>query len=128
MVVITDTGSRFMQLMGIEIIEASPQRTVGRMPVDGRTQPFGLLAGGASCALAESVASFAANLHTAPDRAVGIELNASHHSSARGGWVTATATALHLGRRIVSYEVVITDERERRVCTARITCAVVPVQ
>lgn len=128
MVVITDTGSRFMQLMGIEILEAGAQRTVGRMPVDGRTQPFGLLAGGASCALAESVASFAANLHTAPGRAVGIELSASHHASAREGWVTAVATALHLGRRIVSYEVVITDDRERRLCTARVTCAVVAAQ
>lgn len=125
---ITDTGSRFMQLMGVEITEADAQRTVGRMPVEGRTQPFGLLAGGASCALAESVASFAANLHAAPNRAVGIELNASHHASAREGWVTATATALHLGRRIVSYEVVITDEGGRRVCTARVTCAVVAVQ
>jgi len=125
MAVITDTGSRFMQLMGIQIIEASPEQVIARMPVEGRTQPFGLLAGGASCALAESTASYAANLHAAPGRAVGIELNASHHVAARTGWVTATATALHLGRRIASYDVVIVDEDQRRVCTARVTCAVV---
>jgi 1,4-dihydroxy-2-naphthoyl-CoA hydrolase len=111
--------------MGIEIIEASAQRVVARMPVEGNTQPYGVLHGGASCVLAETAGSIASALHAGPDRiTMGIEINASHHRSASEGHVTAVATRLHGGRTLTSYEIVITDDRDRRICTARLTCAV----
>jgi 1,4-dihydroxy-2-naphthoyl-CoA hydrolase len=111
--------------LGIEIVEASPERIVGTMPVDGNTQPFGLLHGGASCALAESLGSVGASMHAALSfggTAVGIEISASHHRSARAGRVTGVATPLYLGGSVATYEVVITDEAGERVCTARLTC------
>ncbi|NUT45596.1 MAG: hotdog fold thioesterase [Thermoactinospora sp.] len=109
--------------MGIEFLEASAERVVARMPVEGNTQPYGLLHGGASVVLAESVGSIAAAIHAGPERiAVGIEINATHHRSATEGFVTGTATALHAGRTLATYEVEIVDERGRRVCTSRITC------
>ncbi len=105
------------------ITEADPDRCVGTMPVEGNTQPFGLLHGGASCVLAESLASIAAVLWAGPGRvAVGVDLNATHHRGVRGGSVTGVATPLHRGRSTATYEVAITDEDGRRVCTARLTC------
>ncbi len=113
--------------MGIEILEARPERVVGRMPVEGNTQPYGLLHGGASCVLAEGVGSFAAAMHAFPDRiAVGVDINATHHRSVRTGYVTGVAVPAHLGRQTASYEVVISDDEGRRVCTARITCLLRP--
>nr|WP_246284118.1 hotdog fold thioesterase [Nocardioides perillae] len=113
--------------MGIELLEVEPGRVVGRMPVEGNTQPYGLLHGGASVVLAETLGSVGSALHAHPDRlAVGVDINATHHRSARSGWVTGTATALHLGRTAASWEVVLTDEDGRRLCTSRITCALVP--
>ena len=112
--------------MGIEITEVSAERTVGRMPVAGNTQPVGLLHGGASAALAETLASIAASAHAGEGRyAVGMDLNATHHRSVRQGWVTGTATALHRGRRTAAYEIVVEDESGRRVCTSRLTCMLV---
>jgi len=109
--------------MGIKIIEASPERIVGTMPVEGNTQPYGLLHGGASCVLAESLGSLGAALHAGPGRAtLGIEINATHHRGAAHGLVTGVATLLHGGRTLCTYEIVITDEQGRRVCTARLTC------
>jgi 1,4-dihydroxy-2-naphthoyl-CoA hydrolase len=109
--------------MGLELLEIGPDRTVGRMPVKGNTQPSGLLHGGASVVLAETLGSIAAQIHAGPGRgAVGIEVSASHHRSAREGYVTGTATAVHLGRTTASYEIVVTDDEGRRVCTARLTC------
>ena len=117
------------QRMGIEYVEVGPERVVARMPVEGNTQPFGLLHGGASCVLAESVGSVAANLHGAPDRyAVGVDINATHHRGVRSGHVTAVATPAHLGRSSASYEIVITDDEDRRVCTARLTCFLRPIE
>lgn len=113
--------------MGIELVEASADRVVATMPVRGNTQPYGLLHGGASVVLAEALGSTGSALHAHPDRiAVGVDINATHHRSAREGVVTAVATALHLGRSSTSYEVVVRDQDERRVCTARITCALLP--
>lgn len=113
--------------MGIELVEISAERVVGTMPVEGNTQPYGLLHGGASVVLAETLGSVGSALHGAPDRlSVGVDINATHHRSARAGTVTGTATAVHLGRTSACYEVVITDERGKRVCTARITCALRP--
>lgn len=109
--------------MGIRLIEAAAGRSVATMPVEGNTQPFGLLNGGASMALAETVGSVAANLHAGPGRyAVGIEISGSHHKSATSGSVTGTATLLSAGRTLATYEVVITDESGARLCTARLTC------
>jgi 1,4-dihydroxy-2-naphthoyl-CoA hydrolase len=111
--------------MGIEIIEATPERVVGTMPVEGNTQPYGLLHGGASCVLAESLGSVGAVMHgQTVDRpfAVGVDINATHHKAARSGLVTGVATPVHRGRTMATYEVVITDESGGRVCTARITC------
>ncbi len=113
--------------MGIELVEISAERVVATMPVEGNTQPYGLLHGGASVVLAETLGSVGSAIHAHPDRlSVGIEINATHHRSATSGIVTGTATALHLGRTTASYEVVITDERGKRVCTSRITCALLP--
>jgi uncharacterized protein (TIGR00369 family) len=118
-----------LERMGIVIKEASPERIVATMPVEGNTQPFGLLHGGASCVLAESVGSIGASLHgqsIGRSRAVGVDLNATHHKAVREGTVMAVATPLRLGGRVVSYDVVITDESGDRVCTARLTCMLLP--
>jgi len=113
--------------MGIELTEISAERVVGTMPVEGNTQPYGLLHGGASVVLAETLGSVGSAVHAHPDKlSVGIEINATHHRSATSGTVTGVATAIHLGRTMATYEVVITDERGKRVCTSRITCALLP--
>jgi 1,4-dihydroxy-2-naphthoyl-CoA hydrolase len=112
--------------MGLELIELTAERVVGRMPVVGNTQPFGLWHGGASCVRAETLASLGSYAHGRPDRiGVGVDLNATHHRPARSGWVTGTATALRLGRTVVSYEVILVDDAGDRVCTARVTCQLV---
>jgi 1,4-dihydroxy-2-naphthoyl-CoA hydrolase len=112
--------------MGIVVAEASADRLVATMPVEGNVQPFGLLHGGASCVLAETLGSIGATLHGQPDRiAVGVDINATHHRAMRSGTVTGVATPVHLGRTVACYEVVISDESDRRVCTARITCLLV---
>jgi len=111
--------------MGIEIIEASPQRLVGTMPVEGNTQPFGMLHGGANVVLAESLGSVGTHLHAGPTRRiVGIEISASHHKSATSGVVTAVATAVTLGKTLCTYNVEITNDKGERTCTARITCLI----
>lgn len=121
------TDGLLRQRLGIEVLSADSGSVVARMPVDGNRQPAGFLAGGATLALAESVASQAAVLHAASlgRTALGVEVSATHHRSTRAGWAHATCSALHLGRRIASYEVVVTDDAGRRLSTARVTCAVV---
>ena len=109
--------------MGITVVEASAERVVGTMPVEGNTQPYGLLHGGASAVLAETLGSVGAMLHGRSGRiAVGVDLNCTHHRAVRDGIVTGVATPVHLGRTTTTYEIVITDEQDRRVCTARLTC------
>jgi 1,4-dihydroxy-2-naphthoyl-CoA hydrolase len=109
--------------MGIKITEASATRVVGIMPVQGNTQPYGLLHGGASCVLAETLASTGAALQAGPGRiAVGIEISATHHRAASAGHVTGVATRLHAGRTLATYDIVISDDRGQRVCTARLSC------
>ncbi|WUH94057.1 hotdog fold thioesterase [Streptomyces sp. NBC_00433] len=114
--------------MGIRILEASPDRVLGTMPVEGNTQPYGLLHGGASAVLAETLGSVGAMLHGGPGKiAVGVDLNATHHRGMRSGLVTGTATPVHRGRSSATYEVVITDDASgKRVCTARLTCMLRP--
>ncbi|MFF7243760.1 hotdog fold thioesterase [Embleya sp. NPDC008237] len=111
--------------MGIEFVEASAQRLVATMPVKGNTQPYGLLHGGASCVLAETLGSVGSALHAGKDAiTLGIEINATHHRSAKSGLVTGVATPVHLGRSLATYEIVITDEDDKRVCTARLSCMI----
>jgi uncharacterized protein (TIGR00369 family) len=113
--------------MRIEIADPDPARMVGTMPVAGNRQLYGLMHGGASAVLAETLGSYAAALHAGPDRiAVGIELNCTHHRSATEGVVTGVCTPLHVGRTVSSFEIVITDAVQRRLCTARLTCAIRP--
>lgn len=111
--------------MGIEIIEASPSRLVGTMPVEGNTQPIGLLHGGANVVLAESLGSIGTQLHAGANRKiVGVDINATHHKSATSGIVTGVATAITLGKTLCSYQVEITNDKGERTCTARITCLI----
>jgi 1,4-dihydroxy-2-naphthoyl-CoA hydrolase len=115
-------------VLGIRILELSPDRVVATMPVDERTrQPFGLLHGGASVALSETVASLGAVSSVDLQRftAVGVEINANHVRAKREGIVTATAVPLHRGRSTQVWEVRITDEAGRLVCASRCTLAVV---
>jgi uncharacterized protein (TIGR00369 family) len=111
--------------MGIVLTELSPERVAGHMPVEGNTQPYGLLHGGASCVLAETLGSMGAAMHAAGAHggiALGVDINATHHRSVRTGLVYGVATPAHLGSTVASYEIVITDESGARVCTARLTC------
>ncbi len=114
--------------MGVEITEISAERVVATMPVEGNQQPYGLLHGGASVVLAETLGSVGSALHAyGLDKiAVGVDINATHHRSVTSGTVTGVATPVHLGRSSTCYEVVITDERGKRICTSRITCALIP--
>ena len=108
--------------MGIEIIEASPERIVGTMPVETNTQAFGLLHGGANVVLAELLGSLGAWMHAGGNkRTVGVDINATHHKPAMSGKVTGTATPVSLGRTLACYEIVIRNEAGERACTARIT-------
>ena len=111
--------------MGIELLEASPQRLVATMPVEGNTQPLGLLHGGANVVLAESLGSIGTALHAGPEkRIVGVDVSATHHKSATSGLVTGVATAISLGKTLCCYEIVITNDKGERTCTARITCLI----
>jgi uncharacterized protein (TIGR00369 family) len=109
--------------MGITVTAATAERVTGTMPVEGNIQPYGLLHGGASCVLAESLGSLGAALHAGPGRfAVGIEISATHHRAATTGLVTGVATRVHGGRTTATYEIAISDDRGRRICSARLTC------
>jgi len=124
--IIKERGSGALdQKMGIEILEASPERLVARMPVEGNTQPIGLLHGGANVVLAESLGSIGTQLHAGPDkRIVGVDINATHHRSATSGFVTGVATPVSLGRTLCCYQIEISDDQGKRTCTARITCLI----
>ena len=114
--------------LGITLVELTPERVVATMPVGPRVhQPFGLLHGGASVALAETVASLGAwlNIDPAREAAVGLEINANHLRGKRDGLVTATATPYHRGRSTHVWDVRIADEAGRPVCVSRCTMAIV---
>ena len=122
-----DGNGRLNDKMGVQLVEVAADRVVATMPVEGNTQPFGLLHGGASVVLAETLGSIGSALHAAPDRiAVGVDINATHHRSARAGLVTGVATPIHLGRTSAAWEIVISDADGKRVCTSRLTCALLP--
>lgn len=111
--------------MGIRLTEASAERTVATMPVPGNRQRLGILHGGASALLAETVGSVAASLHAGEHRfIVGLELNISHHRSATDGMITAVATPLSVGNTIAAYLIELTNESGQRIASARLTCLV----
>lgn len=108
--------------MGIVFTEFAIERSVATMPVEGNTQPVGLLHGGAYVVLGESLGSMAANLHAGPGRlAVGVDINATHTRSATSGVVTGVCTPIHLGRSMAVHEIVVSDDQGRRCSTIRIT-------
>jgi 1,4-dihydroxy-2-naphthoyl-CoA hydrolase len=123
------SGRSLIGLLGIEFVEVGEDYLTARMPVDDRTrQPVGILHGGASVALAETLASWAATLTVDPDQAscVGMEINANHIRPVASGWVTGVASPIALGRTTQVWEVRITDDDERLVCVSRCTMAVIP--
>ncbi|MGH2768753.1 MAG: PaaI family thioesterase [Acidimicrobiales bacterium] len=111
-----------LEKMGLEWLEASPERVVARIPVEGNAQPYGLLHGGASAALAESIASAGAWLADPSQVALGIEIKVNHLRPVRSGWVTGVGTPLHRGANIQVWEVRLTDDEGR--LTAFATCTV----
>ena len=116
--------------LGIVLTEAGEDWLRGTMPVDARThQPFGILHGGASVALAETLGSMAGNLTVDKTKqmVVGLEINANHVRAVREGTVTGTARALHVGRTTQLWEIRIENEQGKLVCVSRLTLAVVPV-
>jgi len=111
--------------VGMKLREATAERVVGTIPVEGNLQPYGLLHGGANAVLAEALGSTVAALNAGPDRAaMGLELSCTHHRAVRSGTVTGVATPLHVGRGTITAEIVLTDDEGRRTCTARLTCVV----
>jgi uncharacterized protein (TIGR00369 family) len=111
--------------VGMKLLEVTPERVVGTIPVEGNLQPYGLLHGGANAVLAEALGSTVAALNAGPDRAaMGLELSCTHHRAVRSGLVTGVATPLHVGRGTITTEIVLTDDQGRRTCTARLTCVV----
>lgn len=117
--------------LGLEYVEIGEDYIVARMPVDKRThQPAGLLHGGASVALAETLGSVAGTLcleDPTKNQIVGVEINANHIRSVRSGWVYGKATPLHVGRNTHVWEIKITNEEGKLVCVSRITLAVIQV-
>ncbi len=113
--------------MGFEMHELTAERVVGSIPVEGNTQPFGVLHGGASAVLVETLGSMGAVVHGIPTNqvAVGVDLNITHIRSATEGRVTGTATAIHLGRRVAIYQVEIVDDNGRRTAIGRLTCQMI---
>ena len=109
--------------MGIEITGWEPSRMTATMPVTGNRQPFGLLHGGANGVLAETLGSVAAYLNARDGgKPVGLELSCTHHRAATDGVVTGVCTPLSVGRTVGTFEIVISDDQDRRVCTAKLTC------
>lgn len=117
--------------LGIEFLEIGDDWVTARMPVDHRThQPFGILHGGASVVLAESLGSIASLLclkDPEKQRAVGVEINANHIRSVKEGWVYGKVTPLHIGRTTQVWDIKITNEAGKLVCVSRLTCAVIEV-
>jgi uncharacterized protein (TIGR00369 family) len=115
-------GGELTRKMGIELLEISAERTVGRMPVEGNRQVVGILHGGAHVVLGETLGSVAAAVHAGAGRyAVGIDINATHTRSIADGWVTGTCTAISLGKTICVHEIIVTNEAGERLSTVRIT-------
>ena len=115
-------GGDLTRKLGIVFLELSADHSVATMPVEGNTQVVGILHGGAHVVLGESLGSISSAIHAGPGRvAMGIEINATHSRSISSGMVTATCTALSLGRTLATHEIVIRDEEGRRLSTVRMT-------
>ena len=111
--------------MVLEVLSATAERVSARMPVEGNTQPLGLLHGGANVVLAESIGSLAANIHAGPERfAVGVDISATHLASATAGFVHAEAKALKLGATVAVYDIEIRNDAGELTCVSRLTCAI----
>lgn len=119
--ILREMRGELAEKLGIEITEFTRERVVATMPVGGNRQPFGLLHGGASAALAETMGSFHGSLVGGGKAPLGIDLNCTHHRSATDGLVTAVSTPIHVGRTICTFDIVINDEQEHRICSARLT-------
>lgn len=122
------SSSTMVENLGIKITDIGENFVSGKMPVDERTkQPFGLLHGGASVALAETLGSVGAgmNIDRASQSVVGIEINANHLKAVKRGWVFGKANAIRIGRKIQVWEIDIKDENENFVCKSRLTLAVI---
>ena len=124
----TDTFGPLDDKLGIRIIDFDPDRLVATMPVEGNEQPFGLLHGGATCALMESIGSLAAMLGAGEGRkAVGIELNASYVKAATSGVVTAVCTPVRRGRTLATFLIQVTNDQDQLTASGRLTCMILPV-
>ncbi|MGH7678495.1 MAG: hotdog fold thioesterase [Gemmatimonadaceae bacterium] len=126
---IRDATKNLADALGIELKELTAERVVATMPVDERTrQPFGILHGGASVALAETVASLGGTMNVDLEKfmVVGVEINANHLRAKKEGVVTGTGTPIHIGRSTQVWEIRIVDETQRPICISRCTLAVVP--
>ncbi|WP_342432829.1 hotdog fold thioesterase [Neobacillus sp. FSL H8-0543] len=120
-----------IEALGIEVTHMEPGKVIAKMPVDGRTrQPFGLLHGGASVALAETVASIGAYelVDKETEATVGLEINANHVRPVKEGFVTAVGTVLHQGKSTMVWDIKITDEQDRLICVSRCTMAVIKIK
>lgn len=113
-----------MERMEITLDEVTADRVVASMPVAGNTQPYGLLHGGASAVLAETVGSLGSGIHAAAigKVPVGIELSCTHHRAARSGFVHAVGTPLSIGRTLATWQISVTDDDGQLICTSRLTC------
>ena len=115
-------GGQLTEKMGIEFLKLSAEESIATMPVEGNRQVVGLLHGGAHVVLGESLGSLSSAIHAGPGRiAVGIEINATHSRSVTEGIVTGTCRALSLGRTLATHEIVMTDQKGRRLSTVRMT-------
>lgn len=114
-----------MDRLGIEVSVARDDEVVARMPVEGNTQPFGFLHGGATAALCETVASLGASSAAGPSKIVfGVDITVHHLRSVRSGWVTATAVPLRSGVSVAVWDVNVADDDDRQVAAARVTIAI----
>jgi 1,4-dihydroxy-2-naphthoyl-CoA hydrolase len=118
-------GGTLMAKIGLEFLTVEPGRVVARIPVEGNTQPYGLLHGGATAALLETIGSFGSAMAAGPDRLVmGIELNVNHIRGVREGHVTATGVPLHVGRTTAVWDMRVHDDEGRLVAVGRLTLAI----
>jgi 1,4-dihydroxy-2-naphthoyl-CoA hydrolase len=123
----TDLASPLDDKLGVRVTDWNPDRLVATMPVTGNEQPFGLLHGGATCTLAETIGSMAGALAAGPGRqVVGIELNVSYLRAATSGTVTAVCTPIRTGRTLSTFQIQVTDELGRPTATARLTTMTLP--
>ena len=119
-----DQPEQLSDRMGLRLTEVTIDRVAGTLPVAGNRQPYGLLHGGATCVLVETLGSIAAAIHAGPDKiAVGVDINLTHHRAAVDGLVTGVCTPLYEGSSAATYQIAVTDDADRPTATGRLTCA-----